>query len=640
MKKNILLRTNLLVCLIILIGFSLTALLSYRANYSTSLVNIEQVSSLTSEGVYYQLSSTFDKPVNISLTMANDSLLKALLSEEEERLGDQSYLDSIQEYLSAYQVKYGYDSVFLVSDATKRYYNFNGLDRVLTQDNPENAWYYHFRESPEDYDVVVDNDEVAGADNEITVFVNCKIRDTEGTFTGTVGVGLRIDYLQQALEGYRDEFGVNVYFIDGQGNIQVSTEYTGYEQVNLFRLESHSAQAKQEILDWREEDVAHGFWAEQEGEKNQKYIVTRYLSELNWHLVVERDTSLLVEQLGRQMVLTVLVIGVILAVILFVITYVIRSFKRQILALTLATERDRRTVFEKATEELFESIYKLDVTHNRPANRATEEYFESLGAPPGTPFDQALRIVAEKQIKEEFRQGYLETFSPEHVLKAYHEGRETLRYEFMISQNGGDYYWMRITARLVQSERDGAIHMLTYRQNIDGEKRQEQRMHSLAQTDEMTGLLTKTAAQREMERLLSGRGTECYALFLFDIDQFKQANDLHGHVFGDSVILAFTRTIRAHFRAEDLMGRIGGDEFAALIPVPDEDWARRKAAELAAALDQVHTADGKSWHMSASIGVAFAPKDGTDQRTLFQSADQALYLAKGRGRHGYAVFGE
>ena len=107
MKKNILLRTNLLVCLILAIGFSLTAMLSYRANYNASLQNIEQVSDLTSEGIYYQLAGTFTKPVNISLTMANDSLLRDFLLGEEAHLEDEGYTETIREYLRTYQENYG-----------------------------------------------------------------------------------------------------------------------------------------------------------------------------------------------------------------------------------------------------------------------------------------------------------------------------------------------------------------------------------------------------------------------------------------------------------------------------------------------------------------------------------------------------
>lgn len=640
MKKNILLRTNLLVCLTIILGFVLTAILSYHANYSAALKNIEQVSTLTSEGIYYQMTNTFTKPVNISLTMANDSLLKAFLRQEPDRLSDEGYIAGIQEYLAAYRNKYGYDSVFLVSEATGRYYNFNGLDRVLTTDNPENVWYYTLRESDGDYNVVVDNDEVVGAENEITVFVNCKIKGDDGSILGIVGVGLRIDYLQSLLKGYQRDFGVDAYLVDGQGIIEISSDYSGYQRVSLQELGRFGEAARQRVLEWREEGTAQGFWDGEDIGTRQSYLVTRYLPELDWHLVVRQDTGALMKELYAQVGITVAIILTIIAVILLITTRVIRSCNRQIVALTQAVEQERRTVFERATEELFENIYELDITNNRPANQATEQYFESLGAPPGTPYDQALHIVAEKKMKAEFRQGYIDTFAPDHVLKALEEGRETLVYDAMTTDGAGAYYWIRITGRIVRWEGDGSIHMLTYRQNIDAEKRQERRMQRLAQTDEMTGLYTKSAAKRETERILKEADGRGYGLFLFDIDNFKQANDRYGHAFGDAAIVAFTRTIRAHFRETDLLGRVGGDEFMALIPVPDRAWAERKAAELAAALDQSYTVDGKTWHMTASIGVALSPEAGRDQETLSRNADAALYQTKARGRNGYTIYYE
>ena len=129
-------------------------------------------------------------------------------------------------------------------------------------------------------------------------------------------------------------------------------------------------------------------------------------------------------------------------------------------------------------------------------------------------------------------------------MKAYEQGIEGLQYEFMTTKDGEHYYWMRITARIVKWELDQSIHMLVYRQNIDAEKRQEQKMLRLAQTDEMTGLLTKTATQRRAMQELASSPNDCFAFFIFDIDNFKQANDLYGHAFGDSVILAFAATIR------------------------------------------------------------------------------------------------
>ena len=641
MKKNILIQTNLLVCSIIVVGFLLTTILSYRANFSSSLENLQQVTDLTSEGIYHQISTAFNKPVNISLTMANDSLLHDVLILEKENPDNPGIIQKIREYLNTYQEKYGYDSVFLVSAATSRYYNYNGLDRVLRPDDPENSWYFDsLPDTDVDYTMNVDNDQVEGAGNAITIFVNCKVWDSTGDFLGIVGIGVEIDGFQRTLQDYRNQFGINSYLIDDEGIIELSTHYSGYENVNLFETNTLSGtQSRQNILDWKSSEALR-FWDQDSFGQKRNYIVSRYLPEIQWHLVVERDTSTLLTRLNHQFILTACILAVILIIILLVITRVIRRFNRQIIDLTHTMEQERQDIFEKATEDLFENIYEIDITHNLPANPATAAYFESLGAPPNCPIDQAMRIIAEKQIKEEYRQGYIETFSPEHILKAYAEGTEKLFYEFMISKDSEQYYWMRITARIVKLESDDSIHILVYRQNIDSEKRREQEMLLLAQTDEMTGLLTKSATRRRINELLNEYPDEHFAYFIFDIDNFKQANDQFGHAFGDTVIRAFTQILLDYFRKDDTLGRIGGDEFVAFVRGVDRAGATERAGQLSRALCRTHTNGGISWKLSASIGVALSPEHGSDAVALFKSADTALYQSKKQGKNGYTVLDE
>lgn len=640
MKKNILLWTNILVCLIILVGFLLTTVLSYRANYSSSLSKIEQVSSLASEGIYYQLNDIFTEPLTASMTMANDSLLGELLAQEEEHLSDQDYLATVKNYLNSYKEAYDYDSVFLVSTKTNRYYNYNGLDRVLTPDNPENTWYYSLLASGADHSIVVDNDEVAGAENRITVFINCVLQDENGEAQGIVGVGLSLDYLQGLLRKYERDFEVQALLIDQTGTIEISPKNTSYQAVNWFDLRGYGEEVREKSLACRDKEEACSFWASGGGDSEKKsYIVARYVSNLNWYLIVERDTSSLVAELQKQFIQTLVIIAAIIIIILLVITFVIRGFNRRIVSLIQSNEEEKRNMFQKATEELFENIYELDITNNCPANKATEDYFAGLGAPPGTPYDQALSIVAEQQIKEEFRQGYITTFAPENVLSAYQKGCETLRYDFMIS-TGGDYYWMRITARIMQRESDGTVHMLTYRQNIDAEKCWEQRMRELAQTDEMTGLYTKTATARHITELLASEPQANYALFMLDIDNFKEANDKFGHGFGDLVIEAFAQALEANFTESGVIGRLGGDEFAAFILAPDETWVKHKAQHLLENLNWDYSKDGNSWHISTSIGIALAPQDGDNFAELYKRADKALYSSKKQGRNTYTLYGD
>lgn len=632
-KKNILVRTNIFICLIIIVGFILTAILSYRTNYSAALENIEQVSSLTSEGIYYQLSSIFSKPVNVSLTMANDSLLKEYLSEEQNHMDDMAYADTIREYLDTYRNKYNYDSVFLVSAATQRYYNFNGIDRVLTKDNPENAWYYSMMESDEDYSLNVDNDEVTDADNNIAVFVNCKIKDNSGNIIGIVGVGLYVDYLQQLLEGYKDEFNVEAYLVGNDGTIEISSEYTGYKKVDLFDTAKMEG-IRRQVLEWEEEGEAESLWTANEEGSRKDYVVARYIPELSWHLVVVRNTGALIEQLKNQIIQTVIIIAAIIVLILWVINYVIKKMDRQIVALT----KEQEETFRRATEQLYDNIYELNISKNCTAGASTERYFESLGVPKKMPYNEALKIVAGKQLKEEFREGYISTFNTENVMKEYEKGNTHLRYDFMMHELDSEYYWMRIDAYIYYCNEDKCIHMFTYRKNIDNLKKQQLQAERKMQTDEMTGLYAKMATQQLITAKLKDTQGGCFAFIIFDIDNFKQANDQHGHVFGDFVIQMFAGILKDNLREGDIIGRIGGDEFAAFIPIKDEDAAAKKAQELSGKLECGCHNQGQCWHMSASIGVALAPEAGEDFETLYRNADTALYQTKQQGKNGYTIY--
>lgn len=630
-KPRLLIRTNLLVCAVILAGFLATSMLSYQANYNVSIRNIEQVSLLTSEGIYHQIASTFTKPISVSLTMANDSLLKGYLAREKSHLEDDSYLQTIREYLDGYRKKYGYDSVFLVSAATGRYYNFDGINRVMTRDKSENVWYYKLLDTAPEYALNVDNDEAAH--NEVTVFVNCIIRDNGGHIVGVVGVGLRVGSLQSLLRQYKDAYDVQAFLVDGDGNIEISADHSGYEKVDLFA--DYDADVRSKVLGWDKSEAASSFWTENaQVDGGRDFLVTRYVPELSWHLVTLRDTALLTRSLRRQFYLSVAIIAVILVIVLLVITLVIRGFHRHI---TMLIE-EQSDVFRRATEQLYDNIYEYNITRNRPVGYETEQYFRRLGLPADTRYDNMLQFIATEQIKEEFREGYLNTFARENVLRTFWRGRTKLRYEFLMREGERSYYWMRVDAYIFYRTEDQSVHMLTYRKNIDVEKRLELRMTELAETDEMTALFTKKATQRHIEQMLAEQPVGVFGFFIFDIDNFKQVNDRFGHAFGDQVIVAFVEIIRAHFRQQDIIGRIGGDEFAAFLPVPDATWVEKKARELTQALRAPYEAEGIRWEMSASIGVALSPRDGVTFDALYRHADVALYQTKERGKNGYTMY--
>ncbi len=623
-----LLKTNLLVSVILLIGFMLTAFFSHQANYRGSLNNIEQVSSLTTDGIYYQLSSLLIKPVNIALTMAQDRLLADHLAREEEHLDDDDYLQTIKNYLAAYHQKYNFDSVFLISTSSGRYYTYKGVDRILNRDNPENTWYYKFLHSTNDYDLNVDNDEVSGAGNAIVVFINCKIIDNAGKTIGIVGLGIRTDYLKNLINHYQNKYGVEVFLINKAGTVQVSGSYTGDEETNWFKMYGME-KIKKEILDKNNAKENFGFWANSElAEHHSWYIVTRYIPSLSWYLLVEHNTSALMRSIKAQIIKSGCMLTLIIISVLVVITTLIKNFNKNITGII----EQRQALFKKATEQLYDNIYEWNITSNRCVGKNTQQYFDSIGAN-NISYDDGLRLIAEKQIKEEFREAYIALFNTSNVIREFNKGNTRLTYDFLITWDGKAYHWMRIDAHIFYSPDDESIHMFTYRKNIDAEKHKE----LLANIDEMTKCYTKKATERMIDSELARNPEAEYAFFIFDIDNFKHANDTFGHAFGDFCIRKFSSAIKKHFREQDIVGRIGGDEFVAFISIPNKEWAEEKARELAEALNFICSDNEVHWEISASIGVSLAPANGTDFASLYRNADAALYQTKQKGKNGFSI---
>lgn len=636
-KNKTLLKTNILICIIILTGFLTTSIISYKSNIGIFEKDVEMVSTLSSEGLYNEIATVFSQPVSVSLTMANDSLLRDFLSDEVNNRADEKWQARMRDYLNGYRLKYNYDSVFLVSANTNNYYHFEGMDRVLKRDNPENVWYYKFLNSEEEHSLNVDNDEAT--DNSITVFVNCKIKGNDGSIVGVVGVGLKVNSLQSLLNSYEKQYGVRTYLIDNKGIIQVSSFVTGYENKNLFDLTGY-ADNEQQIIQNR--DKQERFWYS--NNSSEGYVVTRYEPNLKWHLVVENDTSVANQQFWLQLTRNILIIVVIVILVLLIITSVIRRYNVEISDLTISQELEYQRLLHEATEGLYDSIYEIDITHNCASSESTRQYFKSMGISPDTPYDKALYSIAGKQIKEEYIQGYVETFCPKAVLESYQNGVSNLNYDFMVSNDRENYQWIRILAQIFYWHSDNSVRMITFQKNVDSEKKRELILLEGIQKDSMTGLYNKRTTEELVSLALqpdiftNGR----YHVFLiFDIDNFKAVNDTMGHSFGDHVIQEIAEELKTQFREGDILGRIGGDEFAVLMKNIDNlESLNQKLTRLCGRIEKKDFGEVDGLVISCSIGVAIFPNDGELYTELYEKADQALYHAKSHGKNSYVMFSE
>ena len=160
-------------------------------------------------------------------------------------------------------------------------------------------------------------------------------------------------------------------------------------------------------------------------------------------------------------------------------------------------------------------------------------------------------------------------------------------------------------------------------------------MAVLVNIDDLTGLSTRRHLLEELDRLAAAarRAEQPLTLAMIDIDHFKPINDQFGHAVGDAVLMAIGAACRSAVRADDVIGRLGGEEFAMLMPLTDQHSAFRIVDRLRESVSEIAipVSDGRTVSVTISVGVATFVGQQIDR--LLLDADRALYMAKETGRN-------
>ncbi len=169
----------------------------------------------------------------------------------------------------------------------------------------------------------------------------------------------------------------------------------------------------------------------------------------------------------------------------------------------------------------------------------------------------------------------------------------------------------------------------------------EAKLERLARIDSLTGVANRLYFEERLAAALarSRRQQEALALLWLDIDQFKSINDNYGHPVGDAVIVEFARRVLGCVRQDDLVARIGGDEFVLLLESPERESGESVARKLLIAMQDPVVVDGVALQVTTSIGVAYSPQPAS-AKALMDLADRALYAAKTAGRNTFRTVEE
>jgi hypothetical protein len=176
------------------------------------------------------------------------------------------------------------------------------------------------------------------------------------------------------------------------------------------------------------------------------------------------------------------------------------------------------------------------------------------------PFNERTRAFAKKYVASEDRAAFALFMNRERLLGAYQDGRFTDHLDFRL-RLGGDLRWYRIMVQMVPYPDSQNVKLYTSMQDIHEEKQAELQLIERAERDSLTGVFNRSAFFPRVNMVFRDTAEDYHAILLLDVDNFKTINDRFGHDAGDIFLRNLTNRIRHELRSDDLIGRLGGDEF-------------------------------------------------------------------------------
>ncbi len=553
---------------------------------------------------YEDINNELLKPIMVARTIASDSFLKQRLKEEgtipreEQAAQISAYLDTLCENL-------GYSAAYIVSSSSRNYYSRSGFIKRIDLEDEQDAWYAKFLDMGVEYEFDAGMDE---ADHHIwKIFVDTRITDENGGLLGVCGVGVRMAELQKLLRRCEVENHIRISFIDRDGMAQLDTDQPDmeWETLRAFLAEQNANQ----------------FTMRRVGES---YIIARYIPDFHWHLVIQRAADAAGSALSDM--------------ILYMLAGYFLSMIALLAFIRYGLDRERQEAKKSGIAShsgLYVTMHLLDLTsssiHELSRNSGVKLFKPGNGRLDQTRLDEAVRAMTSPESVSEML-----AFTELATLPQRLADGGPLRREFLSAQYG----WCRASFIVVDADETGKVRQAVFAlEIIDEEKRREEHLRILSETDAMTGLRNRGSGEGEIRTLMDMGLSGMFCLL--DADKFKSINDTYGHGVGDQVICAIAECLKKSFRASDIVMRLGGDEFACYaLGVNDEKEGKLTAETLFREIDAIRIPELGERKITISLGCAFFPGSGMDFAELYRRADTATYISKKTPGNRCTFYGE
>lgn len=287
-------------------------------------------------------------------------------------------------------------------------------------------------------------------------------------------------------------------------------------------------------------------------------------------------------------------------------------------------------------------VYENNLTTNQIL-KGHEQWPEQFGIETNASYSDLILTFAITVVYEEDIYEFLRCFAYDSIMQVYKSGKHDIYCEYRRKDANNNFIWVSCTMHLYEDTSTKELHAVCYVQDIHEKKLKQLELLYRAEHDQMTGLLNKTKTEQAIEEYLSSEEGKAghHVFYIFDLDHFKLVNDTLGHIFGDTVISRIAVKVKELFRDDDILGRIGGDEFAVLVKnISNEKTIEAKGWMLCERLRDSYTNGNEEFPISASVGAAWYPRHGKNFQELYKKSDIALYASKTKGRDSFSFYQE
>ncbi len=252
--------------------------------------------------------------------------------------------------------------------------------------------------------------------------------------------------------------------------------------------------------------------------------------------------------------------------------------------------------------------------------------------------------LLQSHVHEDEREFVGHYFSREHLLTQHTDGNRHLELTFEVRFRDGRYRWVRSIVELVMDPYVGHVKGIFSFTDVTDEVAKQREVEKRAQRDGLTGLLNRGTCEERIRQLVGNQDDNGNGgiLILADLDDLKGINDTFGHEYGDKAIKTIADALVDCFRKEDVIGRIGGDEYMIFLPnaASAYETIQQTLQSLLRKLSGVAVGNAKDCHIHCSIGAAVEVSGEDDFDSLYKRADRALYHVKRGGKNSVAFYDE